>query len=323
MGIDSRIKFGDHQHKTPVRETFGNAMKEAGDRYSDMMLFTNDLRAAIQCEGFIQAYPDRFVENGIAEQNMIGMAAGVASCGKLPFVVSYATFATWRVAEQLRNDISYTKFNVKIVSLTTGVTFGQGGMSHQTFEDLTLVRCLPNFTVLVPADGEAHKCVVRAAASHEGPVFMRCGRDAEYDVYAEDGCPFEIGGSNLLREGKDIVLIACGFMVREALLAAEELEKIGISASVVDLYSIKPIDKERLYSIADNCKAIMTIEEHFTEGGMGSAVMEAFSGRKCPPILLKGINGYPPIGPKFELREHIGLSAASIVKDARAFLETL
>ena len=323
MADTAAIKLGDHQKKTPARGHFGPAMKEAGAACPELMLFTNDLRAAIKCEDFIQAYPDRFVENGIAEQNMIGMAAGVASCGKIPFVVSYATFATWRVAEQVRNDISYTNFNVKIASMTTGVTFGQGGMSHQTFEDLTLMRCLPNFTVMVPADAEAHRNAVFTAVAHRGPIFLRCGRDDEFEVYAKGGCPFVVGGSNLLREGADIALIACGFMVREALMAAEALSKRGISAAVLDLYSIKPIDKARLYALADSCKAFMTIEEHFTEGGMGSAVLEAFSGRRCPPTLLKGIQGYPPIGPKFAVRDHIGLSAASIEQEAAAFLETL
>ncbi len=249
MADTTAIKLGDHQKKTPARGCFGPAMKEAGAARPELMLFTNDLRAAIKCEEFIQAYPGRFVENGIAEQNMIGMAAGVASCGKIPFVVSYATFATWRVAEQVRNDISYTNFNVKIASMTTGVTFGQGGMSHQTFEDLTLMRCLPNFTVMVPADAEAHRNAVFTAIAHQGPVFLRCGRDDEFEVYAKGGCPFAIGGSNLLREGADIALIACGFMVREALMAAEALAKRGISAAVLDLYSIKPIDKARLYAL--------------------------------------------------------------------------
>jgi transketolase len=288
------------------------------------MLLTDDLRAAIQCEGFIVDNPDSFIENGIAEQNMVGMAAGLDSCGKVPFVVSYATFATWRVAEQLRNDISYTKFPVKIVSMTTGVTFGQGGMSHQTFEDITLTRALPNFTVLVPADSLSTRKSVFVAAAHSGPVFLRLGRDDEFDVYTDADCPFRVGGSNLLREGGDILLVACGFMVREALLAAEDLEKKGIDAGVLDLYSIKPIDSEQLYKAAERYRAIMTIEEHFTAGGMGSAVMEALSGRNHPPILLKGIaDAYPPIGPKFALREHIGLCAASIEREAQDFLKTV
>jgi transketolase len=251
---------------------------------------------------------------------MMGMAAGAASCGMVPFAVSYATFATWRVAEQLRNDISYTDFNVKIGSMTTGVTFGQGGMSHQAFEDITLTRCLPNFTVLVPADPQAHRKVVFTAAEHSGPVFMRLGRDDEYHVYAEGGCPMEVGGSNLLREGSDIALIACGFMVREALMAADSLEKKGISAAVLDLYSIKPIDSAALFDLAGKVKAFMTIEEHFIEGGMGSAVMEAFNGRQAPPVLMKGITGFPPIGPKFEVRELIGLNFETIIAEATAFL---
>jgi transketolase len=320
---NKKIILGDHEKLAPIKKPFGDAMLEAGQKDSEIILLTNDLREAIACEQFIGAYPERFIECGIAETNMMGMAAGAASCGMVPFAVSYATFATWRVAEQLRNDVSYTNFSVKIGSMTTGVTFGQGGMSHQAFEDITLTRCLPNFTVLVPADPQAHREVVFTAAEHRGPVFMRLGRDNEYHVYAEDGCPMKVGGSNLLREGSDIALIACGFMVREALMAADALEKKGISVAVLDLYSIKPIDSSTLFDLAGKVKAFMTIEEHFIEGGMGSAVLEVFNGKQAPPVLLKGITGYPPIGPKFEVRELIGLSAGAIAENAEVFLSDL
>lgn len=318
-----KIALGDHAKKSPIKKPFGEALLKAGQKNPEVILLTNDLREAIACEQFIGAYPERFIECGIAETNMMGMAAGAASCGMVPFAVSYATFATWRVAEQLRNDVSYTNFNVKIGSMTTGVTFGQGGMSHQSFEDITLCRCLPNFTVLVPADPQAHGEVVRVAAEHQGPVFMRLGRDDEYHVYGEGGCPMEVGGSNLLREGTDIALIACGFMVREALLAADELGKKGISAAVLDLYSVCPIDSETLFGLAGKVKAFMTIEEHFTRGGMGSAVLEVFSGRQAPPTLLKGIDSFPMIGPKFEVREALGLDAGTIASEAAAFLGAL
>ena len=309
--------------KKPIRASLNKALLHMGGLYPELLLITDDLRDAIQCESFIEAYPDRFFDLGIAEQNMMGMAAGLASCGKIPFVVSYATFATIRVAEQLRNDVSYTNFNVKVVSLTTGVQFGQGGMSHQTFEDVSFMRALPNFTVLVPSDAISTYKATVAAAEHRGPVFIRGGRDDEYQVYGND-CPFEIGGSNTLMQGDDIALIACGFMVREALVAAEILRSKGIRATVVDMYSIKPIDKKCLLEIANNCKAILTIEEHFTAGGMGSAVLEAYSGRQHPPLKLKGINDeFPPIGPKFELREHLGLCADSIATEAAELLESI
>lgn len=309
--------------KAPVRKSLNDALLQAGKQNPNIMLLTDDLREAIQCESFIGKFPERFLDVGIAEQNMAGMAAGLASCGKVPFTISYATFATVRVAEQLRNDVSYTNFNVKVVSLTTGVTFGQGGMSHQTFEDIGLMRAMPNFTVLVPSDPTSTYKAVIAAAEHEGPVFIRGGRDDEYLVY-EDDCPFEIGGSNILAQGSDIALVACGFMVHEALVAAEKLRAFGISATVVDLYSIKPLDKNRLCEIANNCKAIMTIEEHFTAGGLGSAVLEAYSGRQHPPLKLKGIyDAFPPIGPKFEVRELLGLCADSIVEDAKELLDSI
>jgi transketolase len=320
---EKKIILGDHEKLSPIKKPFGDAMLEVGTKNEEVILLCNDLREAIACEQFIGAYPERYIECGIAEANMMGMAAGAASCGMVPFVVSYATFATWRVAEQLRNDVSYTGFNVKIGSMTTGVTFGQGGMSHQSFEDITLTRCLPNFTVLVPADPSGHREVALTAAEHVGPVFMRLGRDNEYHVYADGGYPMEVGGSNLLREGVDIAFIACGFMVREALLAADELEKQGVSAAVLDLYSIKPIDSATLFDLAEKVKAFMTIEEHFIEGGMGSAVIEAFNGRQAPPVLRKGISGFPPIGPKFEVRELIGLDAKTIAKDAIDFIGKL
>jgi len=294
-----------------------------GKKYPELLLITDDLRDAIGCETFIQRYPQRFFDLGIAEQNMMGMAAGLAGCGKIPVVASYATFATIRVAEQLRNDVSYTNFNVKVVSLTTGVTFGQGGMSHQTFEDVSFMRTLPNFTVLIPSDAASTYQATMAMVEHSGPVFIRGGRDDEFQVYDGD-CPFEIGGSNVLRRGGDIALVACGFMVYEALQAAEILKEKGIEATVVDLYSIKPIDKACLYEIADSCKAILTVEEHFTAGGMGSAVLEAYSGRWHPPLKLKGIDdAFPPIGPKFALREYLGLSAVSIAEEALALLESI
>ena len=165
---------------------------------------------------------------------------------------------------------------------------------------------------------------MRFAAEHNGPVFLRVGRDEEYDVYVEEDCKLEVGGSNLLREGKDVLLIACGFMVRESLVAAEKLSEKGLSVGVLDQYSIKPIDGDRLYDIVKPYKAVVTVEEHFTAGGMGSAVLEALSMKPHPPVFLKGIDDeFPPIGPKFELREHIGLCAASIAKDAQTFLESV
>lgn len=318
------MKFADYYNeKSDVRVAFGKAMKEYAAVNSETMLLTDDLRAAIKCEPFIGAYPERFVECGIAEAGMMGMAAGLASCGKIPFAVAYATFASWRVAEQLRNDIAYTKFPVKVVSMTTGVQFGQGGMSHQTFGDVTLTRMLPNFAVLVPSDAESVGESVRVAAEYDGPVFLRLGRDAEYHVYAPGECKMRVGGSNLLKEGTDIALIAAGFMVREALIAADELEKKGYSVAVVDMYSIKPIDKERLYQLAGSCKAFMTIEEHWTSG-LGGAVMEAFSGKQMPPTLLHGLeDDFPPVGPKFELRALLGLDAKTIASKAEAFLNSL
>lgn len=208
--------------------------------------------------------------------------------------------------------------------MSTGFTFGVGGATHQSYEDIGVMRAMPNFVVLVPADGPAVKQAVIAAADHVGPVYIRSGRDAEYDVYSDKWCPFEIGKANLLKEGSDVAIVACGFMVYEALEAAKILESEGISARVIDMFCIKPIDKDILNKAADECKAIFTVEEHYITGGLGSAVLEALDERKRPPIKRIGIaDAYPPIGPTFELREFLGLASGPISKTVKEFMSKI
>ena len=307
--------------KQSVRKSFGEALLEAGKNCSQLVVISPEMGLSCRCDIFFSEFPNRYFNFGIAEQNAFTAAAGLASCGKIPLVVSYANFACLRAGEQIRTDISYANQNVKVVALATGLTFGTGGPTHQSYEDITIMRTMPNFSVLVPADCQALKQAIYAAVEHDGPVYIRTGRDLEHKVYDGQNCSFEIGKANVLREGKDISIFACGFMVYEAIQAATILEEYGIDASVIDLYSIKPIDREIIYRMADTSKAIFTVEEHFTSGGMGSAVLECLSCRPHPPVKFIGIEDkYPLSGPTFELREELGLSSKAIVREILKFL---
>lgn len=312
------------QNMRNARASFGEGLRDAGRIYENMLVLTSEMKKPTRCDIFADEFPDRFIDVGIAEQNAFAFGAGMASCGYIPFIVSYANFACLRAGEQIRNNISYTNFNAKVVAMSTGLTFGVGGATHQSYEDVGVMRSMPNFVVLVPADGIAVKKAVMAAAEHVGPVFIRSGRDAEYNVYSDDNCPFEIGKANLLKQGNDVAIIACGFMVYEALEAAKLLERQGINARVIDMFCIKPIDEDILNKAADECKAIITVEEHYVIGGMGSAVLETLAERRHPPIKRIGIaDDYPPIGPTFELREYLRLASEPIAQKTMEFLKSL
>lgn len=301
--------------KSVIRDAFGAGLVEAGKLHPEMFVLTAELKNPTRCGMFAEAFPDRFLDVGIAEQNMIGIGAGLASCGKMPFLVSYANFACLRAGEQIRNDISYTNFNAKVVAMSTGFTFGTGGPTHQAYEDLGVMRAMPNFVVLAPADAAAMKKAVLAMAEHQGPVFARSGRGAEYDVYTDDDCPFVIGRANILRPGDDVAIVACGFMVHEALVASDRLKEAGVHARVIDMHTIKPIDQDALEDAARTCKLIVTVEEHYKIGGLGTAVADALSHGKHPPIVKVGVeDAYPPIGPNAELRSHLGLDADGVIR---------
>lgn len=310
--------------KSVVRDAFGEGLVEAGKLHPEMFVLTAELKNPTRCSMFEKVFPDRFLDVGIAEQNLIGIGAGLASCGKIPFMVSYANFACLRAGEQIRNDISYTNFNAKVVAMSTGFTFGTGGPTHQSYEDLGVMRSMPNFVVLAPADATAMKKAVLAMAEHQGPVFARSGRGAEYDVYTEDNCPFTIGKANILREGDDVAIIACGFMVHEAIVASDQLRQQGINARVIDMHTIKPIDQAALEDAAQKCRLIVTVEEHYKIGGLGTAVADSLSHGKHPPIVKIGVeDAYPPIGPNQELRSYLGLDADNIVRTVTEILDKL
>ncbi len=308
--------------KSVVRDYLGKGLIEAGKIHPEVYVLTAELKKPTRCNMFEDVFPERFQDVGIAEQNLFGIGAGLASCGKIPFLVSYANFACLRAGEQIRNDISYTNFNAKVVAMSTGLTFGTGGPTHQSYEDIGVMRAMPNFQVVVPADGRALKKAVLAAADHVGPVFIRSGRGEEYDVYSDNDCPFVIGKANILKEGHDVAIVACGFMVHEAQVAADILENNNISTKVVDMHTIKPIDTEVLNRIADECKLIVTVEEHYKINGLGTAVADTLAVRSHPPIVKIGLDDqYPPTGPVFELRKYLGLSAENIVKTVGEYIQ--
>lgn len=259
-----------------TRDAYGEALKELGAQNPDIVVLDADLSASTKTQVFAKAYPDRFFDTGIAEANMMGVAAGLAAAGKIPFASTFAVFGAGRAYEQIRNSICYPKLNVKVAVTHAGLTVGEDGATHQMLEDITLMRALPNMTVIVPADAAETKAAVKWAASYKGPVYIRMGRAKCEDIMPDDK-PFVPGKSTTLRDGNDVTFITCGIMTAKALRAAETLEKQGISARVINMSSIKPIDEEAIVKAAEETGAIVTAEEHTVKGGLGGAVAEVLA----------------------------------------------
>ena len=274
--------------KTATRDAYGKALVELGNTDAKVLVLDADLAAATKTGMFKKAHPEKFIDCGIAEGNMMGVAAGLASAGYTVFASSFAMFAAGRAFEQVRNSISYTNLNVKIGATHAGISVGEDGASHQCCEDIGLMRTIPNMVILNPADDvEARLCVL-AAAEHEGPVYMRFGRLAVPRVFDED-YKFEIGKGNVLKEGDDVTIIATGLMVNEALMAYETLKAEGINARVVNMATIKPIDRELVIESAKKTGVIVTAEEHNVIGGLGSAVAEVVCETVPVPVLRVGV----------------------------------
>ena len=267
-----------------TRQSYSEAIVELSNNPSIVVLDA-DLAAATKSGAFKKACPERFFDMGIAEQDMICTAAGLATCGKIPFASTFAMFAAGRAFEQIRNSVAYPKLNVKIAVTHAGITVGEDGGSHQAIEDISLMRSIPNMVVLNPADDAEAKQAVKAAAEYYGPVYIRLGRAATPDVHGE-GYKFEIGKGEILREGKDVALIGTGIMVAKCLEAADELAKEGIEATVVNIGTIKPLDEELVIKVAKATGKVVTAEEHSIIGGLGSAVAEVLS-EKCPTIMAR------------------------------------
>ena len=302
--------------KTATRVSYGEALVKYG-KDPRIVVLDADLSKSTKTEMFQKAYPERFINAGIAEADMMCVAAGLASCGKIVFASSFAMFAAGRAFEQVRNSIGYTRLNVKIGATHAGISVGEDGASHQCLEDIALMRSIPGMVVLNPADDIEAKAAVKAAIDHDGPVYMRFGRLAVEDVNSGD-YKFELGKGVTLRDGSDVTLIGTGLMVEKTLKAAEMLAEEGISARVVNIHTIKPIDEEIITKASKETGAIVTAEEHYVMGGLGSAVSEVVCANAPCPVKIIGTDRFGKSGKPAELFEEYGLTPENIVKQAKA-----
>ncbi len=306
--------------KKATRESYGEALKEFAEEYENLVVLDADLAAATKTGIFKKAYPDRFFDCGIAEANMMGVAAGLAACGKIPFASTFAMFAAGRAYEIVRNSIGYPHLNVKIGATHAGISVGEDGATHQCNEDIALMRTIPGMTIINPCDDVEAKAAVKAALDFNGPVYMRFGRLAVPVINDAETYKFELGKGVVMKEGTDVTIVATGLMVNEAMEAAKALEAEGISARVVNIHTIKPLDKELICKCAKETGVIVTAEEHSVIGGLGSAVCDAVT-ECCPvPVVKIGVNDeYGYSGPAVELLKKFGLSSdniAATVKEA-------
>ena len=308
--------------KKATRESYGLALVELGEQNPDIVVLDADLAEATKSAFFRDRFPERFVECGIAEQNMIGVAAGLATCGKIPFASTFAMFATGRAFEQVRNSVGYPHLNVKIAGSHAGVSVGEDGATHQCLEDLALMRTIPGMVVLNPADHYEMQAAVRAAAAYKGPVYLRLGRLAVESFNDPATYRFEIGKGITLRDGKDITVIATGLMVSRALEAVRQLEKEGIDARLINLHTLKPIDRKIIVRAAKETGKIVTVEEHNIIGGLGDAVAAVLCEEYPAPLVKIGVNDrFGHSGPAAALLDQYGLNAAHIEQTVRDFLK--
>ncbi len=305
--------------KVATRDSYGAALVELGEKYDNLVVLDADLAGATKTGVFKKAFPDRHIDCGIAEANMMCMAAGMSTAGLVPFASSFAMFAAGRAFEQVRNSIGYPHLNVKIGATHGGISVGEDGASHQCCEDFALMRSIPGMTVICPADDVEARAAVKAAYEMDGPVYLRFGRLAIPVFHAED-YKFEVGKGEILRDGKDVAIIANGLLVYEAIQAGEELAAAGIDAMVINMATIKPLDEELVIEAAKKCGKVITCEEHSVIGGLGEAVCSVLS-EKCPtPVKRIGVNDeFGHSGPAVKLLEQFGLCASNIVKVAKEF----
>ena len=307
--------------KIATRDSYGNALAQLGTEHEDVVVLDADLAAATKTGVFKKAHPERFIDCGIAESNMMGVAAGLAAAGKVPFASSFAMFAAGRAFEQVRNSIGYPHLNVKIGATHAGISVGEDGATHPCNEDIALMRTIPGMVVINPSDDVEAQAAVRAAYEHEGPVYLRFGRLAVPVINDKPDYKFELGKGVVLREGKDVTVIATGLPVNNCLEAAEKLAADGIDAKVINIHTIKPLDEELIVSAAKETGKVVTVEEHSVIGGLGSAVCEVLS-EKAPTRVLKiGVNDtFGESGPAAELLKKYGLDTDSIYEKVKAFV---
>ena len=299
--------------KVATRVSYGETLVELGAEHDDFVVLDADLAASTQTGKFKAAYPDRFFDVGIAEQNLMSLAAGIATTGRTAFVSSFAMFAAGRAWEQVRNSIGYPRLNVKVCASHAGLSVGEDGATHQCCEDIALMRAIPGMTVVVPADDVEARAATRAAYEHKGPMYLRLARLATPVINDCDTYEFELGKGIVLREGTDVTIVACGLMVGEALSAAEELASRSVSAEVINIHTIKPIDSELLLASAAKTGRVVTAEEHSVIGGLGDAVLAALAEHPVPLRKL-GVNDvFGESGPALDLLHKYHLDAAGIV----------
>ena len=307
--------------KIATRDSYGDALVELGKEHDNLVVLDADLAAATKTGKFKAAFPERFIDCGIAECNMVGIAAGMSTCGKVPFASTFAMFAAGRAFDQLRNTVGYPHLNVKIGATHAGISVGEDGATHQCNEDIALMRTIPGMTVIVPSDDIEAKAAVKAAAAMEGPVYMRFGRLAVPVINDED-YKFEIGKGKVLREGTDVAIIANGLCVAESLDAAEKLAAEGINAQVINMATVKPLDTELVLEAAKATGKVVTVEEHSVIGGLGSAVCDVLSEQLPTPVLKIGVNDvFGHSGPAVELIKEFGLDGDSIAAKVKEFVK--
>ena len=305
--------------KVATRDSYGKALVELGAEYDNLVVLDADLAGATKTGVFKKAYPERHFDCGIAEANMVCMAAGMSTAGLVPFASSFAMFAAGRAFEQVRNSIGYPHLNVKIGATHGGISVGEDGASHQCCEDFALMRSIPGMTVICPADDVEARAAVKAAYKFDGPVYLRFGRLA-VPVFHDEDYDFQIGKGEVIKDGKDVAIIANGLMVYEAIKAGEMLAEMGINARVINMATIKPLDDELVLKAAKECGKIITCEEHSVIGGLGEAVCSLLSEKLPTPVRRIGVNDeFGHSGPAVDLLKQFGLSAENIVAVAKAF----
>ena len=307
--------------KIATRDSYGNTLVELGKEHDNLVVLDADLAGATKTGVFKKEFPERHIDCGIAEGNMAGIAAGLATCGKVPFMSSFAMFAAGRAFEQVRNSIAYPHLNVKIGATHAGISVGEDGATHQCCEDLALMRTIPGMIVMNPSDDVEAKAAVKAALDHEGPVYIRFGRLAVPVINDRPDYKFEIGKGVVLREGTDVTIIATGLEVGESLEAAEKLAADGISAKVINIHTIKPLDEDLVVAAAQETGKVVTVEEHSVIGGLGSAVCDCLSAKAPTKVMKIGVNDtFGESGPALELIKKYGLDADSIYAKVKAFV---
>ena len=304
-------------NKIPNRQAICNVLMEKAGEDKDIMVLCSDSRGSASLAPFAEAFPEQFVETGIAEQNLVSISAGLAKCGKKPFAASPACFLSTRSYEQAKIDVAYSNTNVTLIGISGGISYGALGMSHHSAQDIPAMSAIPNMRVYLPSDRHQTKRLVEALLQDEKPAYVRVGRNPVEDIYTEDNCPFEMDKATLLTEGQDIAIIACGEMVKPALEAAEILKEKGISATVLDMYCVKPLDEEAVIKAAKSAKAVITAEEHAPFGGLGSMVSQVVSA-SCPKTVVNlSLPDAPVItGTSKEVFDYYGLNGEGIAKKA-------